>query len=90
MKTITITSQGQITIPAAIRKAWGITGSQELDISYDDASRTMAIRKPLSLDEALAAFDAIPRRKVKPLTNIHEYYEAERTKEIVARMKENE
>lgn len=89
MKTVTITSQGQITIPAAIRRAWGITGSQELNVSFDQKTQRMTVERPLSIDEALAVFDAIPRKNVTPLINVHEFYEVERTKEIMQRTRES-
>jgi len=89
MTTVTITSQGQITIPAAVRKAWGLRGSEKLHVKYDAEQSTLTLEKPLTVDEALAVFDAIPRKKVKPLTNVHEFYEVERTKEIMARRDAN-
>ena len=94
MNTVTITSQGQITIPAKIRKHCGITGSQELHLSFDARSRRIIIEKPLSVRGFLAIADNAAKhipKDIKPLKSedIHEFYERERTKEIVARMKES-
>lgn len=89
-----ITSQGQITIPAKIRKAWGITGSQEVIVSFDPKSQRMTIEKPLSTQEFLSIASRLTRHLpagVRPLKagEIHELYERERAKEIVARTKES-
>ena len=48
---VTVTSQKQITIPAKIRKAWGIDKSTKLRVSFDESSRRMTVEKPMGLDE---------------------------------------
>ncbi len=93
MTTVTITSQGQITIPASVRKAWGIQGSQELQVTFDSRLERMTIEKPLTMANFRAIADRLTKKipkGVKPLEagEIHEFYERERTKEIVARMKD--
>lgn len=90
MTTVTITSQGQITIPAAVRKAWGLRGSEKLHVTYDAEQSTLTLEKPLTVDEATRRLRQLSRgqKKVPPLTDIHEFYERERTKEIVERMKD--
>lgn len=87
MNTITITSQGQITIPAKIRKIWGITGSQEVAVSFDPESQRMTIEKPLSTGEFLAIAEKVTRhipKHTKPLEagDIHELYARERAKDV--------
>lgn len=89
MKTITITSKGQITIPASVRKAWGIKGAGKVNVSFDKETRKMVLEQPMTVDQAISFFDSIPRKKVQPLTDVHEYYARERTKEIVRKMRKN-
>lgn len=89
MKTISITSKGQITIPSAVRKAWGISGSGKVNVSFDRENSRMILEQPATVEQATRFFDSIPRKKVKPLVDVHEYYARERTKEIVRKMKEN-
>lgn len=92
---VTVTSQGQITIPAKIRKAWGIDKSTKLRVSFDENSRRMTIEKPMGLDElrqmARKLTAEIPEG-VKSLdgSEIHEFYAESRAREIVEKMKESE
>lgn len=95
MNMVTVTSQGQITIPAKIRKAWGIDKSTKLRVSFDENSRRMTIEKPMGLDElrqmARKLTAEIPEG-VKSLdgSEIHEFYAESRAREIVEKMKESE
>ncbi len=89
MTTVTVTSQGQITIPAKIRKEWGITTPQELNVSFDPQSQRMIIEKPLSIHEFLSIADGLTNqisKDIEPLQagEIHKFYEQERAKEIMA------
>lgn len=59
-------------------------------MSFDPRSQRMIIEKPLNTQEFLRIADKLTRqasRKVKPLQagEIHEFYERERTEEIMAR-----
>ncbi len=95
MSTITITSQGQITIPAAIRRAWNVQGADQLRVDFDPETQRMVIEKPITIDEFITRVDKIIAKKpnhIKPLPadKIHELYEIERTKEIIAKLKGNQ
>ena len=91
---VTVTSQGQITIPAKIRKAWGIDKSTKLRVSFDENSRRMTVEKPIGLDElqqmARNLTAEIPEG-VKSLegSEIHEFYAESRAREIAEKMKES-
>ncbi|MFZ1812210.1 MAG: hypothetical protein WAU02_01625 [Candidatus Saccharimonadales bacterium] len=94
MNTISITSQGQITIPAKVRKAWGISGASELRINFDQKTRRLTVEKPLSVEDFLAITEPIMKKLPKnnkpiPADKIHEFYETHRAKEIVERMRES-
>lgn len=94
MNVITITSQGQITIPAKVRKAWGITGSAEVYANYNPETRQLIIEKPLTMDDFLTITEPITKKipkNIKPIPadKIHEYYEAHRAKEIAERMRDS-
>lgn len=94
MNMVTVTSQGQITIPAKIRKAWGIDKSTKLRVSFDENSRRMTVEKPIGLDElqqmARNLTAEIPEG-VKSLegSEIHEFYAESRAREIAEKMKES-
>jgi len=94
MKTITITSQGQITIPAKVRKAWGIAGSAEVYANYNTETRQLIIEKPLTMEEFIAITEPITKKipkNIKPIPadKIHEYYELHRSKEIMDTMRDS-
>lgn len=89
MNTVTVTSQGQITLPANVRKLLNIKSADKLRVDIDPETRTISLQKPMTVDEATTFFDGIPRADVPPLRDVHEYYATERTKEIVARMRDN-
>lgn len=54
MSTITITSQGQITLPAKVRKALNLTSSDQLQYRVDSEKRQVILEKPMTLDEITA------------------------------------
>ncbi len=92
MKTVTITSQGQITIPAAIRKAWGVKGSEELQVSFNPETKRMTLEKPIDVDDFLQIADQITAKipkNIKPLRGeaIHELHATERAAELIKRSK---
>jgi AbrB family looped-hinge helix DNA binding protein len=51
--TATLSSKGQITIPAKFRKMLDLGKNQKLDIAVDSATDTITIRKQETLHEAL-------------------------------------
>lgn len=84
MNTISITSQGQITIPAAIRRQWADSGSNKLDYVFDEEAQTLILRPKPKVEQVLAFLRTIPHdRDVPPLQDIHKYYEAGRTEELI-------
>lgn len=95
MNMVTVTSQGQITIPAKIRKAWGIDKSTKLKVSFDENSRRMTVEKPMGLDElrqmARKLTAEIPEG-VKSLegSKIHEFYAESRAREIAEKLRESD
>ena len=93
MNTINITSQGQVTIPAKVRRLWGITTPQGLNWSFDPQSQRLIIEKPLSTSEFLSLAHKLTEAATTDITplradEVHEFYAHDRTKDIVARMKD--
>lgn len=78
----TITSQGQITLPAPIRKALDISGSQKVTISFDQEQGTVTIAKPLSFDEITAMAKRFADPNAKPVTDVDAYYQTHRHKTL--------
>ncbi len=82
MKTVTITSQGQITIPAEVRKQLGLHNSDKLSVSVNPETREISLRKPMTIDEiteyAMRRIDP----NAKPVTNVDAYYQKYRGETI--------
>lgn len=78
MKTITMTSKGQITIPVEAQRSLGLRPGDKLVSSFDPETRAITLTKPMTVDEFVAFVNKIPRKKVKPLLNVDEYYQQNR------------
>ncbi len=94
MNTITVTSQGQITLPAKVRRALNIKGSDQLQYRFDAERRQVVLEKPMTLEQFMDFTKTITQKipkNIQPIAvdTIHEFYEAERAAEIATRMKEN-
>ena len=51
MNTVTITSQGQITLPAKVRRELGAKAGDKLSLNYNPLTKKIELDKPRSLDE---------------------------------------
>lgn len=78
MKTVTITSQGQITIPASVRREIGVKGGDKLSLSYNSFTRKLELEKPQSLDEIADRLTSLIKPGTKPVTNASKYYQKHR------------
>lgn len=78
MKTVSITSKGQITIPASARQQLGIQSADQLEVEIHPETRTLSLRKPLTVDEFVAYIDSLPESNVKPLEDVDAYYQKHR------------
>jgi AbrB family looped-hinge helix DNA binding protein len=77
--TITITSKGQTTLPAEIRRKLGIDRSGgELRIDFNESSGELVISKPTSISELSERVSRHIRPGTKPMLNVDEYYQAHR------------
>lgn len=66
MNTVTITSQGQITLPSQVRKALNLTSSDKLQYRFDVQKRQIVLEKPLTLDELTAFTSKFVKSDVEP------------------------
>lgn len=77
MGQVSITSQGQITLPVSIRRRWGIEGAASLDLEFDEENNLVVLRPKPSVDEVLKYLSSLPRnRKAAPLVDVHELLRA--------------
>ncbi len=76
---MTLSSKGQLVIPAAMRDAMGIKAGDRLDAKLDADGKTLTIRRVPTLEEiAEISRAAVQRAGVEPLLNVDEYYQAHR------------
>jgi len=75
-KTITMTTKGTFTLPAALRAKMGVsTHGDKLQIEYDEVKQQLIIKKPVSLEKIqkdLASYTV----KVQPLQDASGFYAA--------------
>lgn len=80
---VTVTSQGQITLPAAVRRSLQIMPSQKLVVSFDAETKEIRLKKNLTIDEFEQKFADIrthvQQQHIKPITDVDTYYQTHRT-----------
>lgn len=78
-KTITITSKGQTTLPAAIRHKLGVDkAGGVLQISFNERRGELVIKKPVSVAELSERISRHIKPGTKPVENVDEYYQKNR------------
>lgn len=76
---ITVTSKGQTTLPAAIRRKLGIgKDGGVLQFNYDEQRNELKIKKPMSIEELSERVSRHIKPGIKPLKNVDEYYQQNR------------
>lgn len=66
LRTVTVSSVGQITIPRAIREQLGITPGTELELSTSPDTGTITFRRQKTFDEVMDELDAIDEKYPTP------------------------
>lgn len=82
MYTVTITSQGQITIPAAVRRAMGLRAGDELSLSVSADHNSTNLRKVMTLDELTDFAMSKINATAKPVADANAYYQQHRQEKI--------
>ena len=79
--TITITSKGQTTIPAPVRRKLGLDkGGGVLQINFNENKNELVISKATSIDDLSNKLTGYIKSGVKPLVDANAFYQANRTK----------
>lgn len=77
--TITITSKGQTTLPAAVRRKLGLDKAGGiLRIDFNERKGELIISKPVSVTELSTRISRHIKQGTKPVHNVNEYYQANR------------
>lgn len=83
METVNLSMKGQVTIPVKVRNALKMEPLQELELTYDLIGKRVILQKPTEFADVVKLLRALPiAKQVKPLTDVHEYYEAARSAEM--------
>ncbi|TFB73209.1 AbrB/MazE/SpoVT family DNA-binding domain-containing protein [Cryobacterium glaciale] len=77
---VTLSSKGQLTLPAAVRKALRLERGDRLEISIDEANNTINIA-PIAGIEALSARISSYVTIIEPITDVDAYYQEHRDDE---------
>ncbi|HEY5805847.1 MAG TPA: AbrB/MazE/SpoVT family DNA-binding domain-containing protein [Candidatus Saccharimonadales bacterium] len=85
--TITMTSKGQFTLPAEVRKELGLNANgATLQLEFSPEDRTIKITKPVTLSELQYFVQSAAKQPANPLPDdIHSWYEEERIKDLKQR-----
>ena len=78
MKTISLTSKGQLTLPIEVRRALNLKESDKLELSYNPETRKITIAKPMSLEELSTMASSFIKKDQSPLEDTDKYYQAHR------------
>jgi bifunctional DNA-binding transcriptional regulator/antitoxin component of YhaV-PrlF toxin-antitoxin module len=77
--TITVTSKGQTTLPAPLRRKLGLDSKGGvLNIRFDEAKNELVVSKTLSIDELSEKLSSYIKPGTRPLTDVDAYYQANR------------
>jgi AbrB family looped-hinge helix DNA binding protein len=77
---ITITSKGQTTIPAPVRRKLGLDKGGVLHINFNENKNELVISKPINVDELSKKLTGYIKSGVKPLVDADTFYQANRSR----------
>ncbi len=79
--TLTITSKGQTTIPATVRRKLGLDNSGGiLQMNFNEHKGELVISKSTSIDELSKKLSGYIKPGIKPLVDADAFYQANRVK----------
>ena len=70
---LTMSSKGQITIPASLREKFDFHPKHK--IRYTVEGDSINLQRDMTLDEAAEYFTSLIKPGVKPITNLNEWFE---------------
>lgn len=78
MTRVTLTSKGQITLPAEARRVLGLSKSDTLQVRVDPETRSVVLTKPMDLEQLSKLASSYVKPSQEPVTNVDEYYQKHR------------
>jgi len=76
MTTITVSSRGQIVIPAAFRKRLKLKSGDQLRVKFDDENNKLTMEKVESIDEMATRFNSWIKPGTEPLMDVRAFMDA--------------
>lgn len=81
MKTVlTISSKGQLTLPAAVRRSMGLSKGDRLEVSFDEDLQRITIERARAIADLSARVSSYAKR-TEPVTDVNAYYQRHRDEE---------
>lgn len=74
---VTLSSKGQLTLPADVRKRLGLERGDRLKVSIDEASGTITIAPVAGIEELSARISSYALARA-PITDVDAYYQEHR------------
>jgi AbrB family looped-hinge helix DNA binding protein len=81
-KTITMTSKGQVTLPAALRHKMGLNDGDKLLVRFEPKGKSVVLSRPMDIDQLSDYLSANIPPGTPPATNVHEIYEQGRIEDM--------
>ena len=75
MPTVTLSSRGQIVIPAEVRREMGLSAGDRLTLSVSEDGSVAQLRRKETLDEMSARFRSYIKPGTPPLMDVHGFYD---------------
>lgn len=79
MKSIvTISSKGQFTLPAEVRRSMDLKQGDRVEVSFDEDQQRIIITRVAAIADLSARVSSYAKRS-EPVTDVDAYYQAHRT-----------
>jgi len=75
MPTATLSTRGQIVIPAEVRQAAGWAAGDQVTVTISPDQREVTLRRKETLDEMAARFATYVKPGIPPLIDVHGLYD---------------
>ncbi|PJE65452.1 AbrB family transcriptional regulator [Candidatus Saccharibacteria bacterium CG10_big_fil_rev_8_21_14_0_10_47_8] len=82
MNKISLTSKGQVTLPAEYRKSLNLKKGDRLDVYFNERLGSLTLKKPATIEELSARISSYVKNAPKPVLNVGQYYQENKDKDI--------
>lgn len=75
--TVTMSSKGQLTLPASVRAVLGLQQGDRLELSVDETNGLITIAPVIDIEELSARVSGYAMKR-SPVTDVDDYYQQNR------------